>query len=309
MPCSICGLEGHNAKSCFRRVVAGLTAAGGETQVSAAADSAGSTVGNVLVASDGTPAAKKQRIDSVASFVSVPKDDDVHADVVKVMAAICEAVAAGLPALLKEFEIVPSELSLHEYPPLDIKSVVNKGDLSSYKEPWRKSRAVMSIASVSMYEAGGSPFWFRHSTTDLGDEFPRANVSWPLLCEYRDNLFAIPPKSDRILFPQTLLGYLEDPRACDVDFFPGNVVLVCGALVLWAMYLKFWEAMRTRDERLLRILWECALTCTIRVRTGKSKTDSILDTIRISETVELRRKGCTDTFIFCLRKAQTFAGH
>ena len=90
MPCSICGLEGHNAKSCTRRVVAGLTAAGGETQVSAAADSAGSTVGNVLVASDGTPAAKKQRIDSFASPVSVPKDDDVNADVVTVMVGICE---------------------------------------------------------------------------------------------------------------------------------------------------------------------------------------------------------------------------
>ena len=93
---------------------------------------------------------------------------------------------------------------------------------------------------------------------------------------------------------------MKDPKLIDADFFPGNIALVCGTPTLWAMYLKFFQAMQTRDFRLLRLLWQCALTCTIRVRTGDSVKEVLLDTIRISETIELRKKGCTDTFmVFC----------
>lgn len=103
-----------------------------------------------------------------------------------------------------------------------------------------------------MYEARGSPFWF--STIDSTDEFPRATVSWPLVCQFRDNLFAIPPMVDRMLFPQELLGYLADPHAIDVDFFPGNLISACGITVLWAMYLKLFEAMQVEDKRGIRML-------------------------------------------------------
>ena len=154
MPCTMCGMEGHNAKSCIRGAV---SAKSGGDQIAAGVTAASEKKQVSVVGSDGTPAAKKQRIDSecagrVASPVLVPKDDDVDVDVVKVMAGIVEAVTEGLPALLLEFGIVSSALPLCEYPPLDIKSEGKKGGVSSYKEPWRKSRAVMSIASVSMYE-------------------------------------------------------------------------------------------------------------------------------------------------------------
>ena len=185
--------------------------------------------------------AKKPRIDGVShaptpALISVPYDDDVDADVVKVMGIVCREVHHGLPLILLQTGITNAEIPLHEHMPLDIKAVVEKGDLSSYKEPWRKSRAVQAAATVHMYGAGGNPFWFRQSTTDVGDEFPRENVPWPLLCSYQDTLFAAPAKVDRILFPQSLLGYMKDPKLIDADFFPGNIVLVCGAPTLWARY-------------------------------------------------------------------------
>ena len=53
--CSVCGMEGHNAKRCFLNEIAvGLPAAVEETQVSDDAGSVGAPVG----ASDGTPPAK-----------------------------------------------------------------------------------------------------------------------------------------------------------------------------------------------------------------------------------------------------------
>ena len=106
-----------------------------------------------------------------------------------------------------------------------------------------------------------------------------------------------------MLFPQELLGYLADPHAIDVDFFPGNLILACGIAVLWAMYLKLFEAMQVQDKRGLRMLWECALTSTVRVRAGNSKKKHvILDTMRINEALWTQHKGCTDTFFLLCEK-------
>ena len=164
-------MEGHNAaKRCFiNKMAKGLPAAVEEMQVSGDVGSVGAPVG----ASDGTPPTKRQRIWPFGVLYDLPDDRDVNADVVTVMARVCEAVRTQLPVLLKKLGIVSSEVPLHEYPSFNIKSVIK--NLSSYKEPWRKSRAVMAISSTSMYEAGGNPFWF--STTDSTDEFPRATVS------------------------------------------------------------------------------------------------------------------------------------
>ena len=315
MPCSICGQTGHNALSCHKQGAAAVEAAAGLTADAAAAGFTADGKHQIEAAqchpsaesetSSAEPQAKKPRHDDVSKALTpapldLPKDDDVAANVVQVMGEVVKEVHRGLPLLLKEAGIAGNQLPLHEHPPLDIKAVVPFGDLSSYKEPWRRSRAVHAVASASMYEAGGNPFWFRHGMPDVADEFPRENVPWPLLCSYRDTLFAVPKLGDRILFPQTLLGYLKDPKLIDADFFPGNIVLICGTPTLWAMYLKFFQAMQTRDFRQLRLLWQCALTCTIRVRTGDSVKEALLDTIRISETIELRKKGCTDTFmLFC----------
>ena len=46
--------------------------------------------------------------------------------------------------------------------------------------------------------------------------------------------------------------------------------------------------------------------CTIRARTGARKTESLLGTIRISEAIELRKKGCTDTFVHFCKNLKAF---
>ena len=251
MPCSICGKGGHNASSCWKHELPSEATKKDEVpstpeQTNKAEvptpEKSSSVVGTN--GSENAPPAKKPRTEEanadpssdILGPVLVPNDDDFEANVTRVMAGVCRAVCANLPSMLHELGIVPSaNVPLHEHKPLDI----NAATISNYKEPWRKSRAVESVHLHQMYEASGNPFWFRHSTTDVGDEFPRETVPWHTLAEYRDVLFACPQECTRMLFPTTLLGHMVDPNAMDVDFFPGNIVLVCGTPILWAMYNKF----------------------------------------------------------------------
>ena len=257
MPCSICGLAGHNASTCYKKTIdeeAVLEANGVTTAPEATKKDEVTTPGkSSSVGANGSedaPPTKKPRTkeEAIRGPVQVPSDDDCEVNVAKVMASVCWAVCTGLPEMLHEFGIVPSaNVPLYEHQPLDIKPSTEKGvaaTISNYKEPWRKSRALESVQHNQMYEAGGNPFWFRHSTTDVGDEFPRETVPWPLLAEYRDTLFACPQNSTRMLFPTTLLGHLVSPNAIGVDFFPGNIVLVCGAPILWAMYREVLHIIR-----------------------------------------------------------------
>ena len=48
---------------------------------------------------------------------------------------------------------------LHTVQPLDIHSTIDKGRLTSYKEPWRQERCTQALATAGMYEAGASLLW------------------------------------------------------------------------------------------------------------------------------------------------------
>ena len=303
MPCSLCGEEGHNKTSCpKKKKLEAATSSQTADPAAAVAASAGLTADT---RDDSAQASKKPRLDDDPKkglAIEIPKDDEVDVDVPVLMTIVVREVHRSLPLLLVEVGVFKNNTPLYEHPPLDIKTMtVDKGALSSYKEPWRKARAVQAVDYEQMYEAGGSAFWFRHSTSDpLGDEFPLENVPWPLLCSFRDNLFQTPPGASRILFPHTLVGYLKDAKLVEADFFPGNITLTCGVPTLWAMYLKMLQAMQARDFHAIKLLYQSALTCTVRIRTGDTIKDCLLDTIRISETTELRKKGCTDTWVkFC----------
>ena len=83
----------------------------------------------------------------------LPPDEDKDVDVVKVMGDVVKEVHRGLPLLLKEAGLYTAELPLHEHPPLEIKSTIAKSDLSSYKEPWRRSRAVTDVVRWQRFVA------------------------------------------------------------------------------------------------------------------------------------------------------------
>ena len=107
-----------------------------------------------------------------------------------------------------EMGVADSLMPLHEHMPIDIKKTVKAGEVSSYKEPWRRIRAVESVGTTNMYEAGGNAFWFRHSTTAAGDEFPCETLPWPLLCQFRDNASAAPKKANVLDYNQNT-AYLD----------------------------------------------------------------------------------------------------
>ena len=74
---------------------------------------------------------------------------------------------------------------------------------------------------------------------------------------------------------------------------------VCETLHMMDLHLgDVFEAMQVQDKRGLRMLWECALTSTVRVRVGSSKKYAIVDTMRISEALEMRHRGAR-TLSFC----------
>jgi hypothetical protein len=149
MVCSVCGQPGHNASTCHKQTpdeepAAGLAAVGKHTDERAQ--------GHVPAGCDVVDAErdlKRPRLNEERHIpntqpVHLPEDGDVNVDVVQVMNVISREVHRGLPILLKEAGIVNIELPLYEHPPLDIKKTVNKSEVSSYKEPWRKSRAILA---------------------------------------------------------------------------------------------------------------------------------------------------------------------
>ena len=88
---------------------------------------------------------------------------------------------------------------------------------------------------------------------------------------------------------------------------PSKVNLVAGHPLLFAWYWSAGLALRDNDLVRVRALWQCALSCTIRVRLSSEPQELIVATIRISEKYTGFQKGMTDNFVTWSKKVMKIA--
>ena len=88
---------------------------------------------------------------------------------------------------------------------------------------------------------------------------------------------------------------------------PAKLTLIVGHALLYAWYYAVGVALGAADGARLRLLWECALTCTLRVRVEARLDELALLSMRISEKFKAQERGMADTFITFTAKVSAIA--
>ena len=88
---------------------------------------------------------------------------------------------------------------------------------------------------------------------------------------------------------------------------PSKVSLIAGHPLLLAWYWSAGLALRDNDLVRVRALWQCALSCTIRVRLSSEPQELIVATIHMSEKYTGFQKGMTDNFVTWSKKVMKIA--
>ena len=209
--------------------------------------------------------------------------------------------------------------SLAAVPPLQIQGPGEAGPICNFKEIWNPANAVRSINSTGMYEAGGNLTWLDPSLSGV-PEVARSEPAWALVIQYASQYFspavAIPDASGqkglgRIVFPfSPIEAYVKD---IDHMFtggasekgktMPEKLVLLTGHAMLYAWWLATARAVRAKDSGHVKLLWECALTCTIRASVHTNLGELNIRSIQAAENFTAFQDMC-DTFWVWARKVK-----
>ena len=214
------------------------------------------------------------------------------------MKALVPWLRQELPAVLANFGLTAAAQAVEKFCPLAIEAVAASSDLSSsalssYKETWNPANCKVAIESASMYEAGGNLMWLDPGFVGEAAALLHPEPAWGTVVRYREQYFSRkacvkPADADassnvgqstsaslgRILFPCVLEAYSDD-AARDWSQMPTSMRLLGGQAIVLAWYLAAGRAMLERDDDLLKMLWQAALTCTIRVQAAQSLAPTI----------------------------------
>ena len=188
---------------------------------------------------------------------------------------------------LKKLKLVPDAVKdVSQASPLELPQADTSADRTkarkvmpgtSYKEMWRKSNARLSLTKNSVYEAGGSALWASFCPADkVSPSATEADPSdilagdvgtWHQLQTACGLFKPSVEQPSRMMWPVTLqVACRSIDEVCPPDTeYPKTLKLLCNHVVLGAWWIKMYEALQASDDNMVAMLWECALTCTIRV--------------------------------------------
>ena len=115
-------------------------------------------------------------------------------------------------------------------------------------------------------------------------------------------------ETSRILFPGEALDMFVRSAADVEKSMPSKVTLIGGHAMVWAWYYAVARAVKSSNKVLIDLLWQCALTCTIRVRVETDNKKILVAAMRLSESYISLEKGMSDTFVGWADKALEVAG-
>ena len=264
------------------------------SESAAKAESAGQTADVVPAAKVAPPAALRNNVLSSGSVQGSGSNAHSHQEWTdmckgvahtkhtwKIARLVLPYVKTNLPIALRSLNMqVPDDLCQVE--PLQIQGEPGHG-LSNFKEVWRPANCQTSITSTGLYEASGNLMWLDMMIAG-GHELPLQEPVWSVVLEYVDDFFseaAVDSNKEqynsRLVFPLTLEGYAKQEEqlyaggAGNVGkTYPTKVTLLIGHAVVLAWYYAMAVALKDNNVALIKLLWQAALTVTIRVRLSSS---------------------------------------
>ena len=115
-------------------------------------------------------------------------------------------------------------------------------------------------------------------------------------------------ETSRVLFPGEALDTFVRSADDLEKSMPSKVTLIGGHAMVWAWYYAVARAVKSSNKVLIDLLWQCALTCTIRVRVETDNKKILVAAVRLSESYISHEKGMSDTFVGWADKALEVAG-
>jgi hypothetical protein len=246
------------------------------------------------------------------SWTPLAPGHEVMASTYMQMQSIIPYVLSHLPARVG----LGAEDDLAKAMPLEItKDAASAG----YKEVWNPTNCKSSIAVSNLYEAGGSLFWLDTQLSSAGsttDPLIREEPPWLSITDLASQFFSKASLERGVggqaagvsaagcfVFPLALDAYASDASQLDTKGRPKKIDLVSGHALVWAWYYATACALHASDAMLIRKLYHCALSATIRVRVLADSAAVTLLSIRCSETYVGAEKGLADSFLVWAEKA------
>lgn len=268
--------------------------------------------------------AKKPRVapaGEVACRMPELPENYVHQSTYAIMRDVVPYVAEALPKALDDMGLA-REQELVACPPLAIKGSDASG-MRNFKEIWQPRNCKLSIETAGLYEAGGNILWADMNLSSAGrpsDVLLREEPAMQQILDYADQFFSLTEaarvsgETVRLVYPDVLETAAPDINALFAGgaphtgaTFPSKLNLVAGQALLFAWYWSLGMALRRSDSTHVRALWECGLTCTVRVRVCSRPRELNVLSIHISEKYSGFSKGMTDSFVMWSRKVMSVA--
>ena len=195
----------------------------------------------------------------------------------------------NLPPLLVKLKLAKKVVPLSDMEPLDLPQKGSTG-LQSFKEMWRCDSAYTTLEACKVYEAGGSLMW----VSPLETKVPCTPFSFSQVKEL-GQLFQEDPDLKRIIYPSTVQCYLESHTDLKPDQCPSALALVDGSGLVMSWWCEVFFAMQNNDWDRVTLLWQCALTITIRLRVSCPLQDLTLQALQNSEALKTQGRLVADS--------------
>ncbi|CAE7231577.1 unnamed protein product [Symbiodinium sp. CCMP2592] len=220
---------------------------------------------------------KGPQVPAIPPLPTLPVGNDRHqAQATRVVQDLVPWVEYKLAEALVKMGFYDEAPALAELEPLSIKDRdVAGGGVASFKEKWCPRNCATAARASGLYEAAGSLFWVPAGAR-AQEVLPVQDCTWAQVEELKP-LFEEAQELARVVFPATLSAWVEDisvlypPGAGEGDCMPKALTLVENHALVVAWWLAMFEALRAENQDRVRLLYECALTVTIRLYVGTSK--------------------------------------
>jgi hypothetical protein len=221
-------------------------------------------------------------------------------------------VQEKLPKFLTEkLGLAAGPLASHE--PLQIMAEQGQA-LKSFKERWNRGHSKQAVATTSMYEAGANLAWVDPVPGAEKDGWvASADPGWTSVRNLADTLFKPGgcqvgfdkgAGQGRVVFPSVVVTYVTSDKLLDRDDLGGVFKLLGAPGLVYAWWLAVFEAIKEEDVAVVKTLWECALTVTVRVHVEPLLHMRVLQSLHLNEQVDVTGKNLRDTFVLFGKKVR-----
>lgn len=249
----------------------------------------------------------------VAVKPTLPVPEDPNVDVLTVMRGVIDYVKVTLRQRLREDAALSSgfaDVALNEHTPLEIKSqAAGDSDCCSYKAPWVKATAEVSLSSTGLYEASGNLFWTNPFPDDAQAQVCAGEVpGWSTVCAMADGFRCggqtggTAARDRRIIFPVTMCVHASTLDAFKADSFAGSLKVVTGHAATYGWFLAMFDALGGQDCIWVAALWQAALTVTLRAHIIDSPEALAILSMQHNSDMKHNAENLVDTFPSFARK-------